>query len=84
MKRQFDLVAHLLLIAAVAVGMLAILRGRFAGGDQFLVIIAIVFFYLAWGLVYHYAKRDLTKKLYFEYLLIAAITSVAGILVFML
>ena len=39
MKRQFDLVAHLLLIAAVAVGMLAILRGRFAGGDQFLVII---------------------------------------------
>lgn len=84
MNKRFDLLAHLLLMAALAVGGVAFFRARFTGNDQFLVIISIVFFYLAWGLVFHYAKRDLTKKLYFEYLLIAAITSVAGVLVFLL
>lgn len=84
MKKRFDILAHLLLIAALAVGGLAFFRARFTTNDQFLVMISMVFFYLSWGLVYHYAKRDLTKKLYFEYLLIAAIAAVAGILVFLI
>ncbi len=82
--KQLDLVSHLLLIAGIAVGLVAILRMRYSGQDQFLIILSIVFFYLAWGLVYHYAKRDLAKKLYLEYLIIASICAVAAILVFLL
>lgn len=84
MNKRFDILAHLLLMAALAVGGIAYLRSRFTVQDQFLVIIAMIFFYLAWGLVYHYAKRDLTKKLYLEYLIISAIASVSAILVFLL
>ena len=84
MRRNFDILAHLLLMAALAVGGLAFLRVRFAAQDQLLVILAIVFFYLAWGLIYHYARRDLSRRVYLEYLLIAAIASVAGVLIFIL
>ena len=84
MAKRFDLLAHLLLMAGLAVGGVAFFRSRISSQDQFLVILAMVFFYLAWGLVYHYARRDINKKVYMEYLLIAAIASVAGVLIFML
>lgn len=84
MKRQFDILAHLLLMAALAIGGIAFFRSRISSQDQFLVILAMVFFYLAWGLVYHLGRRDLTKKVYLEYLLISGIASVAGVLIFIL
>ena len=77
-----DTIAYLLLLLAFLVGVLAFYGLRFDATVQFLVILTLVFFYLIWAVVYHLAKRDFTTKLFLEYLLIAAIAAVVGILVF--
>ena len=82
MNKSLDRAIHIFLYLSFSLGLLAIFRWRFDGGGQFLVILALVIFYIIWGFVYHNLKRDLTVKILLEYLAIAAIASLAAILVF--
>ena len=80
--KHIDIVAHICLLFGLVVGTVAIFRLRYDNVAQFLVILILAAFYLLWGIVYHNLKRDLDRKLLFEYLLIAAIVVVVGLLVF--
>lgn len=83
MKAKFlDTIAHLLLFLGIAVAALAFWGLRFQAGAALLVVFLAVTFYIFWAAVYHCARRDLSKKLFLEYLLVAAIVCVVGILVF--
>ena len=81
--KHLDIIAHIFLILGLAVGAVAIYRLRFDSTSQFLVILIIVLFYLLWGTTYHHIKGEIEKKLFIEYLLIAAIATAVGFLVFM-
>lgn len=80
--KVLDTMAHVLLFLGVVVAGIAFWGLRYQAGAQLLVIFTLVVFYVFWALVYHYTKRDLSKKLFLEYLLVAAICSIVGILVF--
>lgn len=83
MKVKFlDTIAHLLLFLGIVVAALAFWGLRSQVGVQLLVVFLAVTFYIFWAIVYHSARRDLSKKLFLEYLLVAAIACVVGILVF--
>ena len=77
-----DILAYILLLLGFGVGSLVFYRLRNVGQEQFLVIIFLVGFYLVWGIIFHSLKKDLDRKLLLEYLVIAAIAAVAGVLVF--
>lgn len=81
MRKHRDKIAHLLLIAGFAVGLVAFFSVRLAQ-NQFVVVLSMTVFYLVWAFTYHHARRDLTMKLLLEYLTLAAIASVVNILVF--
>lgn len=78
----FDIFAYILLLLAIGVGAWAILKAHGEPGNQFLIVLVLVVFYLLWGVVYHHVKRDLSRKLFLEYLIIGAIALVSGLLVF--
>lgn len=80
--KHFDTLIHILLFLGFAIGGGAIWWLRYDSLRQFLVIIILVIFYLLWGVVYHSLKKDLTKKLFIEYLILAGIAIVVGFLVF--
>ena len=82
--RHLDILAHIFLILGIAIGAVAIYRLRFDSTSQFLVILIITLFYLLWGTTYHHIKGEISKKLLIEYLLIALIVIIAGVLVFVL
>lgn len=83
MRKHYDILLHILLYSGVGIGLLAIWLLRYDNLARFLVILSMVIYYLVWGLIYHYLKRDLNKKIIAEYLLIGAIGLVAGYLVFL-
>jgi len=80
--KRLDTLAHIFLILGFVVGAVAIVRLRYDNVSQFLVILILCLFYLLWGATYHHIKGDITKKLFLEYLLMAAIAALAGFLVF--
>lgn len=80
--KRLDAIAHLLLFLGVVIGAVAFWSLRYQQGTQLFVIFTLVTFYIFWAIVYHYTKKDLTKKLFLEYLLVGAICAVVGILVF--
>lgn len=82
--KKLDLFSHILLFLGVLIAAVAFWGLRYQAGAQLLVIFTLVTFYIFWALVYHFTRRDLSKKLFLEYLLVAAICSVVGILVFYL
>ena len=82
--RRLDFFAHLLLFLGVIIAAIAFWGLRYQAGAQLLVVFTLLVFYIFWGALYHYTKRDLSKKLFLEYLLVAAISCVVAILVFYL
>ena len=82
-KNQLDILSHTLLFCGGVLAVVVFLKLRF-DQRQIFVIFGLVIFYLLWGLVYHFAKGDLSKKLALEYGLIGAICTLVGVLVFSL
>lgn len=82
--KYLDTLAHLLLFLGISVAGFAFWGLRYDQNAQLLVIFTVVTFYIFWAVVYHFTKREMSKKLFLEYLLIGAICSVVGILVFYL
>ena len=80
--KHFDTVAHIFLLLALGLGAVGIYRSRYDATGQFLVILVLSVFYILWGVLYHHLKGDLKRKLFFEYLILASIASVVGVLVF--
>jgi len=80
--KHLDILAHVFLVLGLIVGVVAIYRLRFDATSQFLVILIIILFYLLWGTTYHHIKGEISKKLFLDYLLVAAIVTVVGFLVF--
>ena len=80
--RGFDALAHIVLLVALVIGTAGVYRSRYDATGQFLVILALVVFYLVWGVIYHHLRGDLEKRLFFEYLILASISTVVGFLVF--
>lgn len=80
--RHLDKIAYIFLLCGLLIGFLAIIRLRYDSLSQFLVILLLSLFYLLWGATYHHLKGDITKKLFLEYLLVAAIAATAAFLVF--
>ena len=80
--KQFDTVAHIFLLFALGLGAVGIYRSRYDATGQFLVILVLAVFYILWGVLYHYLRGDLKRKLFFEYLILASIAGVVGFLVF--
>lgn len=81
--KHFDILAYILLFLVLGIGAAVFYQVRFNPAKQFLVVILLSSFYLFWGILYHYQRRDLSRKLFLEYLLIAAIAAAVGFLVFM-
>lgn len=82
--KRLDLLSYSLLLSGIVLGAAAFWDLRYSQNAQLLVIFLMVLFYLLWGLVYHFAKGDLKKKLFLEYVLIALICVGVGVLVFYL
>jgi len=80
--KRFDTLAHIFLLLALGLGAIGIYRSRYDATGQFLVILALTVFYLVWGVIYHHLRGDFTKRLFFEYLILASIATVVGFLVF--
>ena len=82
--KAIDTFAHILLFLAIITGAVAFWGLRYEKNMQLLVVITLIAFYILWGIVYHSTKRNINKKLFLEYLMIGAICSVVGVLVFYL
>ena len=80
--KHFDTLAHIFLLFALGLGAVGIYRSRYDATGQFLVILVLAVFYILWGVLYHYLRGDLKRKLFFEYLILASIAGVVGFLVF--
>lgn len=80
--KTLDTLAYLLLFLGIVAAAVAFWGLRYQTGVQLLVVFLAVTFYIFWAIVYHCARRDFSKKLFLEYLLVAAIACVVGILVF--
>ena len=66
--------AHLLALGIIMVSSLwAFLRFEDSPILQLYVVVAAVVAYNAWGLIYHYFRRQLTLELVLEYLLLGAL-----------
>lgn len=82
--KYFEVTSHLVLYLGLSVGLVAMYRLRFSVSERLFVILLMIVFYLFWGFAYHVYKRDFSKKVYLEYLILAAIAAVVGVLVFWL
>lgn len=80
--KYVDHLAYLLLILAFVFAVFTFMVFRYDPTAQLRVVLTSIVFYIIWGIVYHYTKRQLNKKLFLEYLLLAAISSVAVIIIF--
>lgn len=80
--KQFDTLAYFVLFGGLIIGALGILRVGFDAMRQFWIILMLCLFYLLWGIGYHQHKGDLTRRLFLEYLILVAIATAAGFLVF--
>ncbi len=80
--KHFEKLANFILTIGFVVGVLAIFRLKYDRFSQFLVLCLLVLFYLIWGFAYHHAKKELTVRLFGEYLLIGLIGLAVGVLVF--
>lgn len=81
--KYLDILSYSLLLLCIVLGGVAIYNLRFEMASQIVVILMLVVFYIIWGMVYHNLKRDLTPRLFKEYLVIGAIAVCAGLLVFL-
>lgn len=79
--KHIDKLAHIVLLVGFIVGITAFFK-QDPGQSQFLVVLAMTFFYLVWGFTYHHMRGDVTVRLLLEYLAIAAIASVANVMIF--
>lgn len=84
MNKKLDQIAHGFLYLGFFIGAYAVYFWRFDTKVQFIVILSLIFFYLVWGGLYHSHKGDLGRKLGIEYLLIASISLLASVMVFLL
>lgn len=83
LKKSFDIVSYVLLTSVLVAGFVVYQKYRYDPTAQFLIVVAGVAAYLGWASVYHHIKRDMTLRVYLEYLLIASIVLVVSILVFL-
>ena len=83
-NRHFESVFYILLFAAFALGAVFFLRVRFNPFYQFSMLLALAIFYFVWGMFYHYLRRDLNIKVFWEYLIIFAICALAAVFVFLI
>jgi hypothetical protein len=81
--KYFDLLAHVVLFSGFVVGAVVFFTLRFSVRGQFATIAALSVFYLFWGLTYHLIKNDFSKRLAVEYILVALISLVVGVLIFL-
>lgn len=81
--KKFDLFFYLLLFLGIGIGASRFFAFWAKPSSQFWVIVAIVVYYVIWGLLYHYFKKDLAKKLFLEYITLGAIGIAVGVLVFL-
>lgn len=82
MNKVTDRVAHTLLYLGFIIGVVAIFVSRFDSTRQLLIVLMLVAFYLIWGYSYHTARRDLTRRVVFEYSAIALISLLAAVIIF--
>lgn len=80
--KLFDILAHILLLLGFGLGVLAILVLDFDSTSRLAVVVLFAFFYILWGVIYHMLRRDITRRIFFEYLILSAMAVVVGILVF--
>lgn len=81
--KRFDILFYILLALGIGIGLSQFFAFSARPTYQFWVIAAIVVYYIMWGLLYHYFKKDLEKKLFLEYITLGAIGIVVGVLVFL-
>lgn len=81
--KHLESVFYIILFAAFALGTVFVFRMRFNSFYQFSMLLVLSIFYFVWGMFYHYLRRDLTIKVFWEYLAIWAIVAVAAVLVFL-
>ena len=78
-----DRTAHTLLYFGFVVGVVAIFLSRFDAKRQLAIVLLLIGFYLIWGYSYHSARKDLSRRVIFEYLAISLISLLAAIVIFM-
>lgn len=79
---RLDILAHTALFLGLGAGFVSYFNLRYNPTAQFILILLLDFFYLAWGFFYHREKKDLTNRLILEYLLIWAIVVFVAVLLF--
>ena len=80
--KKFDLLFYSLLALGLVIGASRFFGSNARPTEQFVTIVAVVVYYVLWGLAYQFIKKDLRRSLFLEYLTIAAVGIVVGILVF--
>ena len=80
--KHFDTLAHILLLLGLGMAALAVYAARFDSGRQLAVALLAAAFYGLWGMIYHHLRGDLDRKLLAEYLVLAAMAVVVGMLVY--
>ncbi|MEK9147050.1 MAG: hypothetical protein AAB639_02525 [Patescibacteria group bacterium] len=80
--KRFDILFYSLLALGLAIGASRFFSFSAQPTYQLTTILAVVVYYVLWGLAYHSIKKDLRRSLFLEYLAIAAVGVVVGILVF--
>ena len=83
-QHHIDILSYLLLLSGLVLGVVSFLKFRYDSTLQLEVLIALVLYYIVWGGVYHFIKRDLSHKLLLEYFFIGTICVGVGVLVFYL
>jgi len=83
-NKKFDNIWNLVLYLGFAIGLVGIYFSKFDARRQFIVLLLMIAYYLIWGFVFHHLRRDATRWLMFEYLLIGLIGLLAGFLIFLL
>lgn len=78
-----DILNYIILVAGFVVAGVAIYINRYNAAAQFGVVVFLSLFYLIWGLFHHIHKKDFSKGLLLEYLLISAIALVMGFFLFL-
>lgn len=80
--KRFDIFFYTLLFLGLGIAGSHLFRFSAQPNYQFWIIVAVVVYYVLWGLAYQFIKKDLRRSLFLEYLTIAAVGIVVGILVF--
>lgn len=82
MNKTTDRAAHTLLYFGFIVGVVALFAAQADSRRQLLIVLMLVTFYLIWGYSYHSTRKDLNKRVIFEYLAIALISLLAAFTIF--